>query len=57
LGKRVLDGAHSPTLSHQSEEFEYQPASMQNVSTPAADAASIRGSSFSVEGSPLSVFM
>ena len=57
VGKRVVDGCHSPTLSHQWPESSYQPASTQNTSAPTSAAASIRGSSVAVVGSPLSVFM
>ena len=57
LGKRVCDGCHSPTLSHQAVPLSYQPASMQNTSAPTWAAASMSGSSFAVVGSPISVFM
>lgn len=57
-GKRRGEGSHSPTLSHQpSVPSSYQPESMQKYSDPASAAASISGSSFSVVGSPISVFM
>lgn len=56
-GKRVCDGCHSPTLSHQVPPSSYQPASTQNTSAPAEAAASISGRSLSVVGSPDSVFM
>ncbi len=56
-GKRVVDGSHSPTLSHQWPESSYQPASTQNTSAPTSAAASMRGRSLSVVGSPPSVFM
>ena len=56
-GNRVFDGIHSPTLGHQSPESSYQPQSMTKISTPVSPAALISGSSFSVVGSPLMVFM
>ena len=56
-GNRVVDGFHSPTVSHQCPLSSYQPASMQKTSAPTSAAAAISGSSFSVVGSPLSVFM
>ena len=57
VGKRVVDGCHSPTLSHQWPESSYQPASTQNTSTPTAAAARARARSTSWEGSPSKVFM
>ena len=57
-GNRVADGCHAPTVSHHgSPSSAYQPASMQKYSAPAAAAASMRGRSRSVVGSPISVFM
>ena len=48
----------SPTVSHQpSPGSAYQPASMQKYSAPTSAAAAISGSSRSVVGSPISVFM
>jgi hypothetical protein len=57
-GKRVAEGFHSPTVSHQlSPASAYQPASMQKYSAPAFAAAAISGRSRAVLGSPYSVFM
>ena len=57
-GNRVPDGFHAPTVSHQlSSRSAYQPESMQKYSAPTSAAASISGSSRSVVGLPISVFM
>src|ERR1700733_7951675 len=56
--QRVLDGCHNPTDPHQSSfNSAYQPASITKYSQPASAAASMRGSSFSVVGSPSRQFM
>ena len=58
FGKRVSEGFHNPTLSHQPSPISaYQPESMQKYSAPTCPAAAISGSSRSVVGSPLSVFI
>ena len=54
---RVVDGTHSPTVSHHpSPGSAYQPASMQKYSAPARAAARMSGSSRSVVGFAFSVF-
>ena len=54
-GRRRLPGADAvPPVAAVSS---YQPASMQKYSAPTRRAASISGSSFSVVGSPIRVFM
>ena len=58
FGKRVDEGFHNPTLSHQPSPIPvYQPESMQKYSAPVSAAAVISGSSRPVVGLPSSVFM
>ena len=55
---RAAEGRQAPMLSHQSSPGSaYQPASMQKYSAPTCAAALISGSSRSVLGSPIRVFM
>ena len=56
-GNRDDDGFQSPALSHQPCSSSYQPASMQKYSAPTSAAAVISGSSLSVLGLAISVFM
>ena len=58
FGNRVTEGFQAPTVSHQRSSIPaYDPASMQKYSAPAAAAAAISGSSRSVVGLPIKVFM
>lgn len=58
FGKRLVDGLHVPKVSHQvCPSSAHHPESMERYSAPTRAAAATRGSSRSVFGSPIKVFM